>query len=90
MNNLPGIGDLFVTVRGGRTGAFGRLLGSGLHIVETRRRLAGVTLESADMISVLGWPFHSSKPAVSSDPMICRFCGTSSVSSARARLASCH
>jgi glycerol-3-phosphate dehydrogenase (NAD(P)+) len=54
VNNLPGIGDLFVTVRGGRTSAFGRLLGSGLDIVETRRRLAGVTLESADVIRVLG------------------------------------
>ena len=46
-NNLwVGIGDLYVTVYGGRTRLAGILLGRGLNIDETRQELAGVTLES--------------------------------------------
>lgn len=46
-NNLwVGVGDLYVTVYGGRTRLAGILLGRGLNIDETRQELAGVTLES--------------------------------------------
>ncbi|MBR7141983.1 MAG: glycerol-3-phosphate dehydrogenase [Clostridia bacterium] len=47
LHNLSvGIGDLYVTVYGGRTRQIGILLGKGLDIDEARRRLDGVTLES--------------------------------------------
>ena len=45
-NLWVGIGDLYVTVYGGRTRLAGILLGRGLTIDETREELAGVTLES--------------------------------------------
>lgn len=48
---LPGAGDLFVTVFGGRTMRLGRLLGQGLSFHEARRRLAGETLESVEIIT---------------------------------------
>lgn len=50
---LPGIGDLFVTVQGGRSVRLGRLLGSGVGIEQALARLEGVTLESAEVIRVL-------------------------------------
>ena len=47
LNNLAvGIGDLYVTVYGGRTRLVGILLGKGLSIDEAKRELQGVTLES--------------------------------------------
>lgn len=47
MNNLwVGIGDLYVTVYGGRTRLVGILLGRGLDIDQAKRELNGVTLES--------------------------------------------
>ncbi len=47
LNNLKvGIGDLYVTVYGGRTRLIGILLGRGLPIDEARKELNGVTLES--------------------------------------------
>ena len=47
MNNFwVGVGDLYVTVYGGRTRLVGILLGRGLNIDEARAELAGVTLES--------------------------------------------
>ena len=47
LNNLKvGIGDLYVTVYGGRTRLIGILLGRGLTIDEAREELNGVTLES--------------------------------------------
>lgn len=47
LNNLGvGIGDLYVTVYGGRTRLVGILLGRGLNIDEAQKELAGVTLES--------------------------------------------
>lgn len=45
-NLAVGIGDLYVTVYGGRTRLAGILLGKGLSIEETKRELQGVTLES--------------------------------------------
>ena len=47
LNNLGvGLGDLYVTVYGGRTRLVGILLGRGLNIDEAKAELAGVTLES--------------------------------------------
>jgi glycerol-3-phosphate dehydrogenase (NAD(P)+) len=47
LDNLAvGLGDLYVTVYGGRTRLVGRLLGRGLTIDEALEELNGVTLES--------------------------------------------
>ena len=47
LNNLcVGVGDLYVTVYGGRTRLVGILLGKGLNIDEAKAELKGVTLES--------------------------------------------
>ncbi len=47
LNNLAvGVGDLYVTVYGGRTRLVGVLLGRGLTIEEAKKELNGVTLES--------------------------------------------
>ena len=47
LNNLcVGVGDLYVTVYGGRTRLVGILLGKGLTIDEAKAELKGVTLES--------------------------------------------
>lgn len=47
LDNLAvGVGDLYVTVYGGRTRLIGILLGRGLSVEEAREELAGVTLES--------------------------------------------
>ena len=47
LNNLcVGVGDLYVTVYGGRTRLIGILLGKGLNIDEAKEQLNGVTLES--------------------------------------------
>lgn len=47
LNNLcVGVGDLYVTVYGGRTRLVGILLGEGLTITEAKAELKGVTLES--------------------------------------------
>ena len=47
INNLKvGLGDLYVTVYGGRTRLVGILLGRGLNIDEAKAELNGVTLES--------------------------------------------
>ena len=47
LNNLcVGVGDLYVTVYGGRTRLVGILLGEGLTIDEAKAELKGVTLES--------------------------------------------
>lgn len=45
-NLCVGVGDLYVTVYGGRTRKIGILLGRGLSIDEAKAELAGVTLES--------------------------------------------
>ena len=45
-NLCVGVGDLYVTVYGGRTRLVGILLGKGLNIDETKTELNGVTLES--------------------------------------------
>ena len=45
-NLCVGVGDLYVTVYGGRTRLVGILLGKGLNIDEAKEKLNGVTLES--------------------------------------------
>ncbi len=52
---LPfGVGDLYVTVFGGRTRRLGVLLGAGVKFTEAQEILKGVTLESVAIIRVLG------------------------------------
>jgi glycerol-3-phosphate dehydrogenase (NAD(P)+) len=51
---LPGPGDLYVTCQGGRTVRLGKLLGLGHTYQEARRIMAGETLESAEVIGVMG------------------------------------
>jgi len=46
---LPGPGDLYVTVFGGRTVRLGKLLGQGVKFAEARAHMAGVTLESVEI-----------------------------------------
>ena len=46
---LPGPGDLYVTIFGGRTVKLGKLLGQGMSFSEARAMLAGVTLESVEI-----------------------------------------
>ena len=48
---LPGAGDLYVTIFGGRTVRLGSLLGRGLSFAKARRQLAGETLESVEIIT---------------------------------------
>jgi glycerol-3-phosphate dehydrogenase (NAD(P)+) len=51
---LPGAGDLFVTVQGGRSMRLGRMLGGGFSFAEAREALAGLTLEAAMIVQVMG------------------------------------
>jgi glycerol-3-phosphate dehydrogenase (NAD(P)+) len=51
---LPGAGDLYVTCMGGRTVRLGGLLGSGHSYPEARQIMAGETLESAEIVRVMG------------------------------------
>ncbi len=48
---LPGAGDLYVTVFGGRTVRLGKLLGQGKSFSEARQIMAGETLESVEIIT---------------------------------------
>lgn len=51
---LPGAGDLYVTAAGGRTVRLGKLLGAGNSYQEARQIMAGETLESAEIIAMMG------------------------------------
>lgn len=48
------LGDMYVTSAGGRNVRVGRLIGSGLRFSEAREKMAGVTLEGAAAIEVIG------------------------------------
>ncbi|MDC3962184.1 NAD(P)H-dependent glycerol-3-phosphate dehydrogenase [Polyangium jinanense] len=50
---LPGVGDLDVTMNGGRTGRFGRLLGLGIGAREAVARMEGATLECLEILDVM-------------------------------------
>ena len=51
VNWLPGAGDLYVTVFGGRTVHLGKMLGQGMPFTEARQVLAGLTLESVEIVT---------------------------------------
>ncbi len=55
---LPGAGDLYVTVFGGRTVRLGKLLGQGNTFNEARSKMAGETLESVEIITRIGRALH--------------------------------
>jgi len=48
---LAGIGDLNVTCNGGRTGRFGKLLGSGIGLSAALERMQGQTLECREILA---------------------------------------
>lgn len=50
---LPGVGDLDVTMNGGRTGRFGRFLGMGLGVEGSVARMEGATLECLEILDVM-------------------------------------
>lgn len=52
-SGLAGVGDLDVTCNGGRTGRFGRLLGSGLSRSQAVERMQGATLECLEILRVM-------------------------------------
>lgn len=55
-----GVGDLYVTVFGGRTRRLGTLLGSDIKYSEAKKILSGVTLESVAIIRLIGQYLGSS------------------------------
>jgi glycerol-3-phosphate dehydrogenase (NAD(P)+) len=54
VTGLPGSGDLFVTCSGGRSSRLGRHLGLGKSFHDARAAMFGDTLESADIVRVVG------------------------------------
>ncbi len=50
---LAGVGDLNVTCNGGRTGRFGKLLGSGIGLPAALERMQGETLECREILAEL-------------------------------------
>lgn len=53
-HGLAGVGDMYVTSTGGRNVRVGRLVGSGLRFSEAQAKMAGITLEGAAAIEVIG------------------------------------
>jgi glycerol-3-phosphate dehydrogenase (NAD(P)+) len=53
-HGLAGVGDMYVTSTGGRNVRVGRLVGSGLRFSEAQEKMAGITLEGAAAIEVIG------------------------------------
>jgi glycerol-3-phosphate dehydrogenase (NAD(P)+) len=50
---LPGTGDLMVTCNGGRTGRFGKWLGTGLSLAAAVEKMEGATLECLEVLREL-------------------------------------
>ncbi len=50
---LPGAGDLHVTCNGGRTGRFGKHLGTGVGLAKAIEAMEGATLECLEILAVL-------------------------------------
>jgi glycerol-3-phosphate dehydrogenase (NAD(P)+) len=73
---LPGVGDMYVTCMGGRTVRLGKLIGEGNSYAQARMIMAGETLESVEIIRVMGdaLPVMESKGLItSSDFPLMRF-----------------
>jgi glycerol-3-phosphate dehydrogenase (NAD(P)+) len=69
--HLAGAGDLFVTTSGGRSSRLGRWLGLGLTFQEAQEKMRGDTLESAEIIRILGeaLPAMNKNGTLSSDSL---------------------
>jgi len=65
---IPGAGDLFVTIFGGRTRRLGYLLGMGRSYAQAREELAGVTLESVVIITRMSRAIRRLAEAGKADP----------------------
>ncbi|MBN1319135.1 MAG: hypothetical protein JXA42_26865 [Anaerolineales bacterium] len=59
VDSLPGAGDLYVTVFGGRTRELGRLLGLDYSLQDALEKMAGVTLESIETIGIVAGALES-------------------------------
>ena len=55
---LPGTGDLTVTCNGGRTGRFGKWLGTGLSLRDAITKMEGATLECLEILRELDLAVH--------------------------------
>ncbi len=69
-----GIGDLYVTIYGGRTRKLGILLGSGKTFAEARSILNGVTLESVEIAKRIG-AYLEASGEISEYPLLKRIFG---------------
>jgi glycerol-3-phosphate dehydrogenase (NAD(P)+) len=56
---LPGTGDLNVTCNGGRTGRFGKWLGTGLPLAQAIEKMEGATLECLEVLRELDLALQS-------------------------------
>ena len=65
---IPGAGDLFVTIFGGRTRRLGYLLGLGKSYAQAKEELAGVTLESVVIITRMSRAIRRLAEAGKADP----------------------
>lgn len=68
---MAGVGDLDVTMNGGRTGRFGRLLGLGLGVRESVARMEGATLECLEILAVMrrALPVYEARGALRGDEL---------------------
>jgi glycerol-3-phosphate dehydrogenase (NAD(P)+) len=75
---LAGVGDLDVTTNGGRTGRFGKWLGTGLSRDQAVEKMAGATLECLDILAVMqkALPALEEQGTLSSDelPLLRHLC----------------
>ncbi len=67
---LPGAGDLYVTIFGGRTRRLGTLLGRGIPFVEAQRILQGVTLEAVAIITRVARALRARKEDEAKYPLL--------------------
>ena len=68
VTGLPGAGDLYVTVFGGRTRRLGTLLGRGMKYSQAREVLRGVTLEAVAIITCVAEFLRRAEKSGKADP----------------------
>ncbi|MBS1368466.1 MAG: glycerol-3-phosphate dehydrogenase [Lentisphaeria bacterium] len=67
---LPGAGDLYVTIFGGRTRRLGTLLGRGIPFAEAQQILKGVTLEAVAIITRVARALRAAKADPAEFPLM--------------------
>ena len=68
VSGLPGAGDLYVTVFGGRTRRLGTLLGRGMKYAQVKEVLSGVTLEAVAIITRVAEFLRRAEKSGKADP----------------------